>query len=122
MHFARAEIRMAHHAVAAILGLTLAICAVTSTRAGAPMVSSQPGYYRMMLGDFEITALNDGVVDYPTTRVLPTATPQQIKTGLSETGVTDPVGMSYNAFLINTGSRLVLIDTGTGGKLNDQLE
>jgi glyoxylase-like metal-dependent hydrolase (beta-lactamase superfamily II) len=27
--------------------------------------------------------------------------------------------MSYNAFLINTGSKLVLIDTGTGGKLND---
>jgi glyoxylase-like metal-dependent hydrolase (beta-lactamase superfamily II) len=30
--------------------------------------------------------------------------------------------MSYNAFLINTGSKLVLIDTGTGGKLDDQPE
>jgi len=32
--------------------------------ARAPMVKTQPGFYRMMLGDFEITALNDGVVAY----------------------------------------------------------
>jgi glyoxylase-like metal-dependent hydrolase (beta-lactamase superfamily II) len=76
----------------------------------------------MMLGDFEITALNDGVVAYQTSRVLPSATPEQIKNGLSESGLTDPVGMSYNAFLINTGNKLVLIDTGTGGKLDDQPE
>jgi len=76
----------------------------------------------MMLGDFEVTALNDGVVNYPTARVLPTATSDQITVGLSESGLTDPVGMSYNAFLINTHSKLVLIDTGTGGKHDDQPE
>ena len=76
----------------------------------------------MMLGAFEVTALNDGVVSYETSRVLPTATVAQIKQGLAESGLTDPVGMSYNAFLINTGSKLVLIDTGTGGKLDDQPE
>jgi glyoxylase-like metal-dependent hydrolase (beta-lactamase superfamily II) len=87
------------------------------------MVKSQaPGFHRMVLGDFEVTALSDGVVDYPTTQVLPTATPQQIKEGLAESGLTDPVGMSYNAFLINTGRKLVLIDTGTGGKLDDVRE
>jgi glyoxylase-like metal-dependent hydrolase (beta-lactamase superfamily II) len=86
------------------------------------MVKTQPGYYRVMLGDFEVTALNDGVVEYPAHRVLPTATPQQIRTALTAAGVTDPVGMSYNAFLINTGGKLVLIDTGTGGKLDDEPE
>ena len=95
---------------------------VVPALAAAPMVKTQSGFYRMMLGDFEVTALNDGVVAYATTRVLPTATPEQIKTGLSEQSLTDPVGMSYNAFLINTGSKLVLIDTGTGGKLDDQPE
>jgi glyoxylase-like metal-dependent hydrolase (beta-lactamase superfamily II) len=89
------------------------------TLAATPMVKTQPGFYRMMLGDFEVTALNDGVIPYPTTQVLPTATPQQIRSGLFESGLTDPVGMSYNAFLINTGGKLVLIDTGTGGKLAD---
>jgi glyoxylase-like metal-dependent hydrolase (beta-lactamase superfamily II) len=83
---------------------------------------TQAGFYRMMLGGFEVTALNDGAVAYPTTQVLPTATPEQIKKGLTENGLTDPVPMSYNAFLINTGAKVVLIDTGTGGKLDDQPE
>jgi len=83
------------------------------------MPKTQPGFYRMMLGDFEVTALNDGVVAYSIRRLLPTATADQIKSGLLENGLTDPVGLSYNAFLINTGSKLVLIDTGTGGKLDD---
>lgn len=84
------------------------------------MTKTQPGFYRMMLGDFEVTALNDGVIWYPASRLLPTATPEQIESGLSESGLTDPVGLSYNAFLINTGRKLILIDTGTGGKLDDQ--
>jgi hypothetical protein len=81
---------------------------VVSAFAAAPMVKTQPGFYRMMLGDFEVTALNDGVVGYPTAQLLPTATPQQIEKGLSENGLRDPVGMSYNAFLINTGSALAV--------------
>jgi len=101
--------------------LTLVIFG-TRAHAVAPMAGSQPGFYRMMLGDFEITALNDGVVPYATSRVLPMATATQIKEGLAESGLADPVAMSYNAFLINTGSKLVLIDTGTGGKLDDQPE
>lgn len=124
-HFAGAARRFARAAIVAfclLTALTLAICALVSAQAPLTMAKSQPGYYRLMLGDFEVTALNDGVIAYPTARVLPTATPEQIKDGLSENSLTDPVGMSYNAFLINTGSHLVLIDTGTGGKLDDQPE
>jgi glyoxylase-like metal-dependent hydrolase (beta-lactamase superfamily II) len=102
--------------------LALAVVGMHPAQAAAPMVRSQPGFYRMMLGNFEITALNDGVISYATSRVSPMATAAQIKEGLAESGLTDPVAMSYNAFLINTGSKLVLIDTGTGGKLDDQPE
>src|SRR5581483_6581694 len=84
----------------------------------APMVKTQPGFYRMMLGDFEITALNDCVVAYPSSTITG-ATPDQIRSGLAEMRLTDPVEMSYNAFLINTGAKLILIDTGTGGKVAD---
>ena len=106
------------------IGLLIATCTLgqVQPQRSVPMVKTQPGFYRFILGDFEITALNDGVVSYETKRVLPTATPEQIKIGLSENGLTDPVGMSYNAFLINTGARLILIDTGTGGRLDDQPE
>ena len=105
---------------AMFLGLAFVAVAAQSAQAAAPQVKTQaPGFYRMMLGDFEVTALNDGVIAYPTKQVLPKATDAQIASGLSESGLTDPVGMSYNAFLVNTGGKLVLIDTGTGGKLDD---
>jgi hypothetical protein len=95
-----------------ILGLWLFAAAPHSSHAATPMVKTQaPGFYRIMLGDFEVTVLNDGVVAYPTTQVLPKATPEQINSGLYENGLTDPVDMSYNPFLINTGSKSVLIDT-----------
>lgn len=103
-----------------MVSLMIAIGAWSPGHAAAPMVKTQaPGFYRMMLGDFEVTALNDGVIEYATATVLPGATPEQIGKRLSDAGLADPVGMSYNAFLINTGSKLVLIDTGTGGKLDD---
>ena len=98
------------------------LCAIVALATGSLCPALAAGFYRMMLGDFEVTALNDGAVSYATSRVLPTATPEQIKEGLSASGITDPVAMSYNAFLINTGSKLILIDTGTGGKLDDQPE
>jgi glyoxylase-like metal-dependent hydrolase (beta-lactamase superfamily II) len=90
------------------------------SHASAPMAQTQaPGFYRVMIGDLEVTPLNDGVVPYKTRDVLPTATDQQIQHFLSDNALTDPVGMSYNGFLINTGSKLILVDTGSGGKLED---
>ncbi|MEZ4457314.1 MAG: hypothetical protein R2882_12325 [Gemmatimonadales bacterium] len=78
-----------------------------------------PGYFRFLLGDFEVTALNDGVIPYASKSVLPTATAEQIGRSLRQPRPLRPVGMSYNRFLINTGSKLVLIDVGTGGILSD---
>jgi len=99
-----------------LIACLLTICCVHLGRAAAPMAKTQPGFYRMMVGDFEVTALNDGVVYSSASSSLPNATPKEIAEGLSANCLTDRVGMSYNAFLINTGSKLVLIDTGTGGK------
>jgi glyoxylase-like metal-dependent hydrolase (beta-lactamase superfamily II) len=101
--------------------LVAAAVAFGSTLHGqTPQPKSQaPGFYRMMLGKFEIVALNDGVVPYPSTTVLPTVSPETIESSLFSAGLTDPVGMSYNAFLVNTGSKIILIDTGTGGKVNE---
>jgi hypothetical protein len=44
--------------------------------AAAPQVRKQaPGFYRMVLGDFEITALLDGTHPFPAAEVLTTRTP-----------------------------------------------
>jgi len=84
-----------------------------------PAGAQASGFYRLMVGGLEVTALNDGTVPYATHDVLPTASAQQIADYLRDNALTDPVGMSYNAFLINSGKKLILIDTGTGGKLDD---
>src|SRR5580698_6372797 len=95
-----------------ILGLWL-FAAAPSSPAAVPMVKTQaPGFYRMMLGDFEITALNDGVVTMPV--MFPGMSAEEIRARLADRYLTSPIEMSFNAFLINTGASLVLVDTGTG--------
>jgi len=83
--------------------------------AGAPMAKTgNPGYYRMMLGDFEVTALSDGTVVFPLDTMLVGMSKAKIAAGFAKAYVKTPVELSVNAYLINTGSKLVLIDAGAG--------
>jgi glyoxylase-like metal-dependent hydrolase (beta-lactamase superfamily II) len=97
--------------------------------AAAPQVLTQaPGFYRMMLGDFEITVLLDGTHPFPDVAVLTQAKPGS-RTERSKLFDDNPGGAnallaaadlrvptegSINAFLVNTGTKLVLIDSGAG--------
>jgi len=116
-------------------GAAAAVCALaclcaTSALAAAPQLKTQaPGWYRMMLGDFEVTALNDGTFPMDLVKLLSNMTPKQLDEDLSRSFLTNPVEASVNGFLINTGTKLVLIDTGAGtffgptvGKLLNNLE
>jgi glyoxylase-like metal-dependent hydrolase (beta-lactamase superfamily II) len=97
------------------LVVALALGAATA-QAGAPMVkTSAPGYYRMMLGDFEITALSDGTVDLPVDKLLTNTQPGKVTTALNQSFLKAPVETSVNAYLINTGNQLVLVDAGAAG-------
>ena len=92
---------------------TFGFIPVETAHAAAPFAkTSAPGYYRMMLGDFEVTALSDGTVDLPVDKLLTNTTPAKVKKALAKSFLTVPVETSVNAYLINTGSKLVLIDTG----------
>jgi len=83
--------------------------------AAAPMVKTPaPGFFRMMLGDFEITALNDGTANLPVDKYLTNITPERVTAALTSAHLPPPVETSFNAFLVNTGSKLVLIDSGAG--------
>lgn len=82
----------------------------------APMHKTQaPGYYRVMLGDFEITALSDGTFSFNVKDLLTGITPAQLDDALARAFLKEPVDLSVNGFLVNTGTKLILIDTGTGG-------
>lgn len=98
-----------------LLGVAaLALASATSALAGAPMVKTVPGYYRMMLGDFEVTALSDGTVGLPVDQLLK-APKAEVTQALAKNHLSTPLETSVNGYLINTGAKLVLIDTGAAG-------
>ena len=105
-----------HAAMACATSLALAFALVSTTHAAAPMVkTSAPGYYRIMLGDFEVTAISDGTVQLPMDKILSGISAPDFDKAIKKYHLTNPIDTSVNAYLINTGSKLVLIDTGAGG-------
>ncbi len=94
----------------------LGLCALAAipAHAAAPMVkTAAPAYQRVMVGDFEVTALSDGTVDLPVDQLLK-EDPAKVRKALARSFLTVPVETSVNAFLVNTGAKLVLIDAGSG--------
>jgi glyoxylase-like metal-dependent hydrolase (beta-lactamase superfamily II) len=104
--------QLKHTALAALAAAVFAAPAF----AAAPMVKTPaPGYFRMMLGDFEITVISDGTVDLPVDKLLQGVKPGEVDAALAKSFLKSPLETSVNAFLINTGSKLVLVDTGAAG-------
>jgi glyoxylase-like metal-dependent hydrolase (beta-lactamase superfamily II) len=102
---------------AAIGAAALARLDVTPANAAVPQTGTQaPGFYRYKVGSFECTSVNDGARTFPI--------PDKFVTNLSKDETLAageaaymPKGMvtiPFNPQLINTGSKLVLIDTGNG--------
>ena len=101
--------------VTGLVATAAAVFYATHGHAAAPVQKVQaPGYYRMMLGDFEVTALSDGTVGLDVKKILLDVKPERVDALLKRAYMTNPVETSVNAYLINTGSKLVLIDTGAG--------
>ena len=96
-------------------GIVCTVLVVCGAAAAAPFAATPaPGYYRSMLGDFQITALSDGTLQMSHQKLLKHITASQLQRALARSFVSDPVTTSVNGFLINTGAKLVLVDTGTG--------
>ena len=66
------------------------------------------------IGDFEITTLSDGTLGLDVKKLLTNTSPVRVDQLLKRSFLTNPVDTSVNAFLVNTGTKLVLIDAGTG--------
>ena len=71
-----------------------------------------PGYYRGRLGAFEVIVLSDGIAPRHMDQIL--SKPDVVMAEYDAVHEPQPVNLSINAFLINTGSHLVLIDAGAG--------
>ena len=93
------------------------------------LVQSQAGFYRMTIGDINVTALSDGTVGLQILDgLLLNAKTGEIQKLLADNYQKSPIDGSINAFLIQLSGRLILIDAGsaelvgpTANKLPDSL-
>jgi glyoxylase-like metal-dependent hydrolase (beta-lactamase superfamily II) len=84
-----------------------------TVQANAPQSKTQaPGFYRLLLGEYEITVLSDGTAPRDVDKIM--SKPEEIRQALARDHQALPIELSINAFVINTGSKLILIDTGAG--------
>ena len=96
--------------------------APSATFAKAAIVGTQvPSFYRLKLGDYEITALSDGTARLPMSKIYRNIAEDEAETYLQGHFQAGSAEVSVNAFLVNTGERLVLIDAGTGDLLGPSL-
>lgn len=93
--------------------LLMALSGSIPAEAAVPQVQTQaPGFYRMMLGDDEITVLSDGTAPRNVDEIM--SKPEEIRKAFAHAHQALPIELSINAFLINTGTKLILVDTGAG--------
>ncbi len=85
--------------------------------AAAPPAGTQaPGFYRYKVGSIEITVVTDGVNRLPVTDEFVTnVKKEEVKAALAAAHMNPDVFVGpYNPIVINTGSKLAVVDTGTG--------
>ena len=94
-----------------------AIAMPISARAVAPLAAKQaPSFYRYKLGDDEITIVHDGARSFPPPDIFVRNVSTDEALAAAEAAYM-PKGMvtvPFNPTVINTGSKLVLIDSGYG--------
>jgi glyoxylase-like metal-dependent hydrolase (beta-lactamase superfamily II) len=108
-----------------LLGGAVAVTAATAltpfaawpVRAAAPLAGNQaPSYYRAKLGDFEITVLSDGArtSPIPDGYVRNVGKEQVLAAAEAAYMPKGQLTVPFNPMVVNTGSKLILLDTGFG--------
>jgi glyoxylase-like metal-dependent hydrolase (beta-lactamase superfamily II) len=122
-----------------LIPLLLSFAAGPALAAGQPetVPGEAPGIalqgadsYVFTVGDVRVTALSDGTVPQDLHKILLGTTNDKIDAQLAHAYQSNPVEMSVDAFLVDMGDRLILVDTGAGqmfgpgfgGKLPDSLK
>jgi glyoxylase-like metal-dependent hydrolase (beta-lactamase superfamily II) len=91
--------------------------------AAEPAAAKQaPGIYRYKIGSYELTALYDGIWYRPITdKFIRNAPFAEVERALSDAFMpADKLATPFTTLVVNTGSKLVLVDTGTGGQIGPQ--
>jgi glyoxylase-like metal-dependent hydrolase (beta-lactamase superfamily II) len=97
----------------------LAVAANPAAAAVPESGKQSPGIYRYKIGSYELTALYDGIWYRPITdKFIRNAPFAEVEHALDEAFMPhDRLATPFTALVVNTGDKLVLIDTGTGGQI-----
>lgn len=79
-----------------------------------------PGLYHRRIGDLTVTAVSDGYYDTPVAALVNIA-PETAARTLTEAWLPVPPRVSINCFLVRSGNRVALIDTGAGDTMGPTL-
>lgn len=113
-------------AAAALILASIAACSPEADKAGAPAsapaAARSPDVHAFRIGALEATALKDGEITLQNAADqspwADTAAARTVLTGAGLTG--DTITLSVQPLLVRDGERLVLIDTGAGGRMGTQ--
>ncbi len=82
--------------------------------AKAPFATAQvPAYYRFKVGTLEVTAVTDGMLSLPLA-LFPAAGKEEALAVLAKAHRPENTPTAINTYVINTGDKLILVDTGYG--------
>ncbi len=111
------ELSRRHILTGATASVALAPFAAPSVHAAALLSGKQaPSFYRSKLGDFEITVVSDGAraIPLPATFVRNISNEQVLAAAEAAYMPKGSIIAPFNPIVVNTGAKLVLIDTGYG--------
>lgn len=96
--------------------LTFLFGAISLNTAACAEAAGTKGDYHIMVGDFEVITLSDGINLRPVEQQsqLLQGNKEKISDALQQAYPDGQIEATVNTFLINTGSKLVLIDAGNG--------
>jgi glyoxylase-like metal-dependent hydrolase (beta-lactamase superfamily II) len=103
-----------------LAGSAAATLAAGAAPAAAPDAgTATPGVYRYRIGTFELTALYDGIWYRPITdKFIRNAAFSEVEHALDAAFMPhDRLATPFTTLIVNTGQKLVLLDTGTGGQI-----
>ncbi len=100
----------------AALAAGLAAALPGIARAAQPLAGTQaPTFYRYKVGEYEITAINDGVAYRPLDGFIRNAPAEELRKVLGDAFMAqDRVAIPFTSLAVNTGKKLILLDSGNG--------
>ena len=105
-----------------LAGSAAAVLAMQAAPAGAEAQAANkatPGFYRYKIGSYELTALYDGIWYRPISdKFIRNAPFAEVEQALDQAFMPhDKLATPFTTLIVNTGKKLVLLDTGTGGQI-----